>query len=246
MNCSNGTEPIFPAPKMSITVSGQAESQTDVFPCAADWLRLRCWQSRLVLLLLLLGAAWLIDEQFYTWCRREDVRDALSSFKITAMRFGEPVGITFIFLAVWGLDRCRRRPLVFTIVTVLLAGVTASGLKLLVGRERPQVTEGLTVVKGPQWPGSGFPDPSFPSGHTAAAFALAYGLSRLYPSGRGVFLLFASACGLSRALSGKHFLTDVLAGAWLGWEVAGLVWNSGLWSALRDLLPEFSWYPRGD
>src|SRR5206468_12773332 len=77
-------------------------------------------------------------------------------------------------------------------------------------------------------------------------FALAYGLTRMYPRGRGLFLFFAAACGMTRAWSGKHFLTDVLAGAWLGYELAGMLWCQARLRALWNFLPDVSWFPRWD
>ena len=44
-------------------------------------------------------------------------------------------------------------------------------------------------------------------------------------------------------MTGKHFLTDVLAGAWLGWEIARLMWSLGMARSIDALLPVRSWYP---
>lgn len=57
---------------------------------------------------------------------------------------------------------------------------------------------------------------SFPSGHTSAAFLLAY-ISWQYSAYLGIILtLWASIVGCSRVLLGVHFPTDILAGASLG------------------------------
>ena len=210
------------------------------------WLRLGCWQSRLLLLLLLIPSALWLDKPFFTWSQQDQVSGSLPHFRSAATEFGQPVGIAMILLVVWALDRGRRRPLLLAIVATLIAGGAATGLKLAIGRERPYLTEGVSVWRGPHWPRAHQPDSSLPSGHTAAAFALALALSRLYPPARGVFLTFAAACGASRALSGKHYLSDVLVGAWLGWEVAGVVWSVGIRQAFGNWLPEFPWYPRWD
>jgi len=57
---------------------------------------------------------------------------------------------------------------------------------------------------------------SFPSGHTAASFAVAYVLARKFPRFSGLFYLTAFLVGISRVYLGSHYPTDVLAAAFLG------------------------------
>ena len=61
-------------------------------------------------------------------------------------------------------------------------------------------------------------DPSFPSGHTAAAFSLATSLSITYPKWYIIApsVLWACGVGLSRINQGVHYPSDVLAGAAIG------------------------------
>lgn len=62
---------------------------------------------------------------------------------------------------------------------------------------------------------------SFPSGHSAAAAALALWASREPSRGTRVWpWLFALLCGLSRVYAGAHWVTDVVAGWVLGVAVA--------------------------
>lgn len=81
-------------------------------------------------------------------------------------------------------------------------------LKLAVGRERP----------------NGQDDKSFPSGHTSNAFALAAVAERHYGWKLGVpAYLAASLVGASRIQQDKHYLSDVVAGAALGYIVGRTV-----------------------
>ena len=62
------------------------------------------------------------------------------------------------------------------------------------------------------------PDPSFPSGHTAAAFSLATSLSITYPQWYVIAPSAVWACGvgLSRINQGVHYPSDVMTGAVIG------------------------------
>ena len=62
------------------------------------------------------------------------------------------------------------------------------------------------------------PDPSFPSGHTAAAFSLATSLSINYPKWYVIAPSAVWACGVgfSRINQGVHYPSDVVAGAAIG------------------------------
>lgn len=63
---------------------------------------------------------------------------------------------------------------------------------------------------------------SFPSNHTAVAFAMAYLVARLYPAWHTLLVLYALAglIGLSRVYLREHYPLDVLGGAALGTYLA--------------------------
>ena len=104
-------------------------------------------------------------------------------------------------------------------VSVAATVVETYALKYIVKRTRPYIT---------------YPDlnpvategtPSFPSGHTSGAFALATSVSLNYPKWYVIVpsMTWASLTGYSRMYLGVHYPTDVLAGAALG---AGTAWAS--------------------
>jgi membrane-associated phospholipid phosphatase len=75
-------------------------------------------------------------------------------------------------------------------------------------------------------PFEGFRQPdhlSLPSGHATLAFAACTALSFFFPLGRRWFLALACGVALSRVLMGEHFLSDVIAGAAVGYVSARLV-----------------------
>jgi membrane-associated phospholipid phosphatase len=61
---------------------------------------------------------------------------------------------------------------------------------------------------------------SFPSGHTASAFAFATGVSDVLPLAGPPLALLATAVGYSRVHSGVHYPSDTVGGALLGVGVA--------------------------
>jgi len=127
-------------------------------------------------------------------------------------------------VAVLGVVEHRRRPnrsiLLFLLLVeggqVLLANL----VKVLVGRERPDIDRLMSVAQF-----------SFPSGHTTTAAATYAALALLLGRGRSHHVrvaLAGTAAGVtalvagSRVLLGVHWVTDVLAGAALGWGWAAV------------------------
>lgn len=84
-------------------------------------------------------------------------------------------------------------------------------------RRRPFIDIVRAVVVGVR-PGSW----SFPSGHSAASFAGAWVLSRVWPDGTPVFYGLASLVGFNRVYMGAHYPGDVASGAMLGTVLAAL------------------------
>lgn len=66
-------------------------------------------------------------------------------------------------------------------------------------------------------------DPSFPSDHATAAFAIAFAVLAFSRRGGLAFLAAATLIGVSRIGLGMHYPSDVLAGAAVGWLAAMLV-----------------------
>lgn len=102
------------------------------------------------------------------------------------------------------------------VISMISAGVVVQILKHLFGRARPRITYD-TVFIGPSLRGS---YDSFPSGHSALAFCLAYVLSKYYPKYKAAWYFFAFIVAFGRLISLAHFPSDIFAGAVVGTFVA--------------------------
>jgi membrane-associated phospholipid phosphatase len=124
------------------------------------------------------------------------------------------IAVTVVLGLLEWYRRKRWTVLAFMVMVISGQNLIANGIKLFVHRERPPVPH-LAASSG--W--------SFPSGHTAAAAATCAAVALLLGRGRrwpvkawlgtgaaAVVLAVAS----SRVLLGVHWLTDVIAGAALG------------------------------
>ncbi len=131
-----------------------------------------------------------------------------------------PVVAGLALAGVIGHDRSLERTAVRTAEGVAIAGIATQATKYLVARVRPYADPDLDSYDF----GYGHSTPSFPSGHTAAAFALATALGDA--SGRtwariGLWVI-AAGTGWARVAQQAHWTTDVLAGAAVGIGAARL------------------------
>jgi len=147
----------------------------------------------------------------------QDVRESLQT---TSLDWGDaletgagPVWSTVfvagMFTAGRFSDGSRFRAMTYDMLDAAVVNFGYTELiKVAVGRERPNQED----------------DKSFPSGHTSNAFALATVAERHYGWKVGVpAYLLAGLVGASRLEQDKHYLSDVVAGAALGYVVARTV-----------------------
>ena len=117
------------------------------------------------------------------------------------------LGVSLLLMA-YGNDKHRDTGRLLT-STFISTGVIVWGMKEIIGRKRP-----LDEVVG---------NPAFPSGHTAYAFAGATLLGHRYPKLRIPLYIGAGLVGVTRIYLGRHYLSDVIAGAAVGTITGALV-----------------------
>ncbi|MEU9513668.1 phosphatase PAP2 family protein [Micromonospora sp. NPDC048169] len=145
-----------------------------------------------------------------------------------------PLRVAAVAVVVWLVRRGAPRLAVWVVVTMVTGGLLGALLKLLVGRDRPDLLEPVARAAGY----------SFPSGHAlnatlAAGVLLLVFLPFARDSRRGRVALWTAAVlvtvvtGISRIALGVHWTSDVVGGWVLGTAVvaataAGFAtWRSG-------------------
>lgn len=118
---------------------------------------------------------------------------------------------------------------VYVTETILVSTIFSLALKYSVNRSRPFDT--YPYLDKASSGGS----PSFPSGHTADAFATATSLSLAFPKWYVIVpsFVWAGAVGYSRLDLGVHYPSDVLAGAVIGSGSAFLSYKINRWVSRR-------------
>lgn len=218
--------PLAPVPGFALHPTPEYRDYIDMNDCP---LRIRARHVRITAMLgacLLAVSLWILpydgavtryfyEEIFYG-------SSVVRTLARTAEKFAEEYGITITLLSILIFDRKQGwRKFVMVGMILLTCALVVTSSKMVVGRERPRVSEFETVVHGPRrGVGGGSRYHSYPSGHTTAAFTLAVATACAYRWTAGPMLFLAAMTGFSRIVTGYHFPTDVLAGAFLGTLIA--------------------------
>jgi undecaprenyl-diphosphatase len=112
---------------------------------------------------------------------------------------------------------------------IALPGLAVTVIKRLIGRVRPSDSGPFAY-----FPWSWRHEyASLPSGHSTTAFAAAVAIAMLWPRTRVPLLIFAVVIAASRVVITAHFVSDVIAAAFIGSFGAIIVRN---WFAARALV----------
>ncbi len=152
-----------------------------------------------------------LDEQLYTQIHTRWKSDFGDLYFGAVNELGNTEFVLAANLGIMALgDSSARDAAKLASVGLAAAMLTTQILKCAVGRPRPDE---------PDCPRC---ESSFPSGHTTAVFAMAYIYGAEYPKYRIPLYAAAVSVALARVYLGRHYPSDVLAGAAIG-TAAGIV-----------------------
>jgi lipid A 4'-phosphatase len=139
-------------------------------------------------------------------------------------RFGDsmiylvPLGIAILW-ALWTRRASLTWRMGFVFAVIAISGLIADILKPVFGRARPRLLL-QDQIFGFSWHGAHSIYWSFPSGHAVTIVALATSLYVLYPPLWPAYATAALLVAASRVIIDAHYLSDVIAGAYLGFVTA--------------------------
>jgi undecaprenyl-diphosphatase len=116
----------------------------------------------------------------------------------------------------------------FIFLAIALPGLTVTIVKRLIGRVRPSDLGPFAYIPWSWQPAYA----SMPSGHATTAYAAAVAIGAVWPRARVPMWIFAGVIALSRVVITAHYVSDVIAAAFVGAFGAMLVRN---WFAARRL-----------
>jgi undecaprenyl-diphosphatase len=131
------------------------------------------------------------------------------------------IPFVLLFLSLYRKNKLLKSKSLFIIKAMALALAVNATLKHTIDRPRPFVT--YAFIEKLSYGNS----PSFPSGHTSDAFAMASALILAFPHRWLGFVVFfwAVLVGYSRMHLGVHYPSDVLASIVLAFLSAWFVWR---------------------
>jgi membrane-associated phospholipid phosphatase len=200
----------------------------------------RSWRPFAAVVLLLLASlvALPFSSPLDRWCIRRHCPPGVAKFLQITEPVGHGFGILLIGVLIFQLDPAKRWAVPRLLVLGLGAGVLADTIKVIIARA---IASGGSlaasvgeVLHGWVAETAAARAQTCPSGHVAAAAAMALALSALYPRGRLFFLTLALLSACQRIEEGAHHPSDVLAGAAVGCLVVIFGIYRGSIAALLD------------
>ena len=138
-----------------------------------------------------------------------------NNFLNIIMEFVSNIGSIFvvmIFITIVFMWETKRREYISPLwLSFISATVISFLLKAIIARPRPFFAEGIPLVSALGY--------SFPSAHVAVVFSVLPIINKEFPRFKWYWLIFSVVVALSRVYLQVHYLSDVIAGALLGYGI---------------------------
>jgi len=184
--------------------------------------------SFLVVILIVISSYYYADARIALFVNKLWISDArLSIFSANIPDFLLPVvcimtaiaWIAYFHLVRKGIFNTQTPFFQLIAITIPLTFLIKSVLKLVVGRINTRFWLNHPTGNEFHWLHGNGNYTSFPSGHMAVFTAFMIALWKFYPRHRTIYVLFNSALALALVMTNYHFVTDIIAGAYLGFVV---------------------------
>ena len=178
-----------------------------------------------VFIILLIGIGYLFDNQIVQAV--ESMRTFnLDYFFIGITFLGNIFIIFFVLTSLFLWQENKRRWILPLWLSGLFAIVISFIMKYLIGRPRPYelgLVSVLTIVTEFIEKGFFSANSSFPSFHAMLVFAALPILIKEFKKFKFVWLIFACLVAFSRVYFGVHYMSDILAGALIGYLIGHIM-----------------------
>ena len=137
--------------------------------------------------------------------------------------FVSSILIVFLFLTILFIKENKRKWIVPLWITLAIDIAIGFLLKVSVQRLRPFQLGLVSIIPSLEKASHDVWDFSFPSFQSMMIFSAIPFLSKEFPRFKYVWIIFACLVAISRAYFGLHFLSDVIAGALIGYMIGYFV-----------------------
>lgn len=166
-----------------------------------------------VLFLLLL--AFYFDKQIVSLISL--IRNEILTDFFAGITFVSSIIIVFVFLTALFIKENKRRWVIPLWITLALDVVVGFLLKISIQRHRPFELDLIPLIQGLEKSSYYVWNFSFPSFQALMVFSAIPFLSKEFPKFKYVWIVFACLVAFSRVYLGLHFLSDIIAGAIIGY-----------------------------
>ncbi len=167
----------------------------------------------LVVLIFFAAISFLLDEQAFSFF--DSIKNVAFDSLMSLINNPITLSVVLVIILINILVHSKYKVIKKLIATIITSVIISNILKLSFTRPRPFGLEKFL-------PFTNFPDYSFPSGHAFVAFSMLPILNDRYPKLKVLLFALAILVAVARVYLGKHYLSDIAAGAALGY-LAGLV-----------------------